>query len=67
MDPYPEPHWPLRPGDAVVKLPLQEMLNIVYADGRYDVALDDRPALDEPLDVEDADWVAERLLVVGRN
>ena len=63
QDPLPEVPVPLRPGEMPVKLPLQPMMDAVYADGRYDATLDYHRPLDPPFDGDDAIWLADRVAV----
>lgn len=57
----PDVRVPLRPEDPPAVLPLQQLVEQVYANGRYGRTIDYRQPLDPPLPPEDAAW-AERLL-----
>ena len=57
QDRLPDLPVPLRTGEKPVKLPLQAMLDSVYADGRYDATLDYRSPPDPPFDGEDSVWL----------
>jgi hypothetical protein len=61
QDQLPKIPVPLREGDGVVRLPLQELFDSAYEDGRYDRALDYSRPLDPPLERGDAEWVEEML------
>jgi hypothetical protein len=61
-EPLPEIPIPLRSTDEPVKLRLQDLIDAVYADGRYEQTIDYSRSLDAPaLDGEEAMWV-EKLL-----
>jgi hypothetical protein len=45
---------------------LQQLLDAVYEDGRYDQTLNYAEPLDPPLSDKDAGWVQERLSKLGR-
>jgi hypothetical protein len=61
-DPLPEIPVPLRPTDEPAKLRLQDLIDAVYADGRYDQTIDYARSLVEPaLQGEEAAWVEEML------
>jgi hypothetical protein len=61
QDPLPNVPVPLRAGDPEVFLPLQQMVESIYSDGRYGRTLKyDRP-LDPPLWPDEAAYAAERL------
>jgi len=52
---------PLRPQDPRVTLPLQRLVDQVYANGRYASTIDYRRPCDPPLDAEEAAWVDDVL------
>jgi hypothetical protein len=60
----PEIPVPLRKSEEPLVLPLQPLLNSVYADGRYEQTLDYSQPLDPPLTDEDAVWAKQ--VVVSR-
>lgn len=59
--PIPDVPVPLRPGDAKVMLPLQRLVQQVYANGRYGQTIDYRRPCEPPLQGGEAER-AERLL-----
>ena len=58
-DSLPEIPIPLRPQDRPVRLPLQQLLDQVYARGRYAQRLDYAQDCDPPLSAEDAAWMKQ--------
>jgi hypothetical protein len=64
--PLPEIQIPLRPSDQPLRLPLQPLLDTVYADGRYDQTIDYAKDPDPPLDDADAAWADQTLRAAGR-
>ncbi|HSU65960.1 MAG TPA: DUF4058 family protein [Tepidisphaeraceae bacterium] len=65
-EPLPSIPIPLRDADKPVQLVLQQLLDAVYEDGRYDQTLNYAEPLDPPLSDKDAGWVQERLSKLGR-
>jgi len=59
--PLPEIQIPLRPADHPVRLALQDLMNSVYNDGRYEQSIDYRLPLDPPLEPDNAVWANELL------
>ena len=59
--PLPTFRIPLRPGDKLVTLNLQAIVDQAYINGRYD-DLDYQRALNPPLEPTEAAWLAEQLL-----
>jgi hypothetical protein len=57
---------PLRRDDASVKLPMQQLIEQVYRNGRYGTTLDYRQLCDPPLDEESEAWVDNLLKTAGR-
>jgi hypothetical protein len=64
-EPLPEIPVPLRPTDTPVRLPLQTLLDQVYAHGRYTQRLDYTQPCEPPLSSEDAAW-ATRVVQAAR-
>lgn len=62
----PEVPIPLRPSDQPVRLPLQEMIEAVYADGRYDRTIDYSLEPEPPLTAEESARAREWLTKSGR-
>ena len=60
-DPLPAIPLPLRPGDAKVMLPLGELVDAVYLDGRYGDTLDYSELLEPPLSESQEVWMTELL------
>lgn len=56
---------PLREGEAEVSLPLQELIDQVYRNGRYDRTDYSKPC-DPPLEGEDAAFAEQVLKAAGR-
>lgn len=57
---------PLRKEDPRVVLPLQRLVDQVYANGRYGLTLDYSQPCDPPLSKDDAAWADELLKAAGR-
>jgi hypothetical protein len=57
-DPLPEIQIPLRATDPKVMLPLQPMIEAIYADGRYGKTLDYTRPLDPPLSADDQQYAS---------
>jgi hypothetical protein len=64
QEPLPEIQIPLRLGDPKLMLPLQPMIETIYADGRYGKTLDYTQPLDPPLSADDQQY-ASRLISAG--
>jgi hypothetical protein len=62
----PEIPIPLRSTEQPLQLPLQPLLDAVYADGRYDQTIDYARPLDPPLEAEEQDWAARLLRTIKR-
>ena len=62
--PLPDVPVPLRPGDPLTTLSLQQLLTDTYDDGRYGQTVDYARPLDPPLDADDAAFAAD--LLAGR-
>jgi hypothetical protein len=59
--PLPAVSIPLRPGEAMLPLELQSLVDRVYAHGRFGQRLNYSAPLDPPLEPADAAWAAARL------
>ncbi len=59
--PLPSIRIPLRPTDNDIRLPLQSLLDMAYENGRYGNEVDySRPSI-PPLEVNEAQWIAQHL------
>jgi len=65
-EPLPTIKIPLRKGEPPAELPLQQLIDQVYRNGRYARTIDYRQPCDPPLQGEDATWADELLKAAGR-
>ena len=65
-DKLPDVPVPLRPGDPRVLLPLQQLVDDLYANGRYGLTIDYRQPCDPPLAGDDAAPAEELLRHAGK-
>jgi hypothetical protein len=64
--PLPNVPVPLRPGDKLATLHLQQLIEHVYTRGRYSQRLDYSRPPDPPLEAEDTAWAADLLNRAGK-